>query len=317
MATSQAAGKVTIPHLHAMRARGEAITMVAAYDYPSARFADEAGIEIVLVGDSLAMAMLGHANTLSVTMDEMLIFTRAVSRACTRAMVIVDLPYGSYTVGDEDAVRNALRFMKEAGADAVKLEGGVGVAPVVRRLVRAGIPVMGHIGLTPQNLAVLGGFRVQGRSAAGARQLLQDARTLEDAGAFAVVVEAVPAMVGAALTEALRVPTLGIGAGPHCAGQVLIWHDLFGLYHGHTPKFARRYGEAGRVIAEGLAAYAADVRAGRFPTDDYTYRVPEAERAAIERVLAELQHGGAARAARDGAARSTTTTASETEGHRP
>jgi 3-methyl-2-oxobutanoate hydroxymethyltransferase len=263
------------------------------------------------------MTMLGHPNTLSVTMEEMLIFTRAVSRACTRAMVIGDLPYGSYTVGEEDAVRNALRFMKEAGADAVKLEGGVGVAPVVRRLVRAGIPVMGHIGLTPQSLAVLGGFRVQGRSAAGARQLLQDAHALEDAGAFAVVVEAVPAMVGAALTEALSVPTLGIGAGPQCSGQVLIWHDLFGLYHGHTPKFARRYGEAGRVIAEGLAAYAADVRARRFPTDDYTYGVPEAERAAIERVLAEFQHGGAARSSRDGPARSATTTANDTEGFRP
>jgi 3-methyl-2-oxobutanoate hydroxymethyltransferase len=317
MATSQAAGKVTIPHLHAMKARGEVITMVAAYDYPSARFADEAGIEIVLVGDFLAMTMLGHPNTLSVTMEEMLIFTRAVSRACTRAMVIGDLPYGSYTVGEEDAVRNALRFMKEAGADAVKLEGGVGVAPVVRRLVRAGIPVMGHIGLTPQSLAVLGGFRVQGRSAAGARQLLQDAHALEDAGAFSVVVEAVPAMVGAALTEALSVPTLGIGAGPQCSGQVLIWHDLFGLYHGHTPKFARRYGEAGRVIAEGLAAYAADVRARRFPTDDYTYGVPEAERAAIERVLAEFQHGGAARSSRDGPARSAPTTVNDTEGSRP
>src|SRR5437868_4267905 len=288
MSTAKGTGKVTIPHLHALRSRGEIVTMVAAYDYPSARFADEAGIEIVLVGDSLAMTMLGHPNTLSVTMEEMLIFTRAVSRACARALVIGDLPYGSYTVGDEEAVRNALRFMKEAGADAVKLEGSVGVTPVVRRLVRAGIPVMGHIGLTPQSLAVLGGFRVQGRSAAGARQLLQDARALEDAGAFAVVVEAVPALVGAALSAALSVPTLGIGAGRHCAGQVLIWHDLFGLYHGHTPKFARRYGEAGRVIAEGLAAYAADVRAGRFPTDAYTYDVPEAERAAIERVLAEF-----------------------------
>jgi len=171
MATSQAAGKVTIPHLHAMRARGEAITMVAAYDYPSARLADEAGIEIVLVGDSLAMTMLGHPNTLSVTMEEMLIFTRAVSRACARALVIGDLPYGSYTVGDEDAVRNALRFMKEAGADAVKLEGGVGVAPVVRRLVRAGIPVMGHIGLTPQSVHALGGYRVQGRDDQTAQRL--------------------------------------------------------------------------------------------------------------------------------------------------
>src|SRR5947209_1034550 len=317
MATPQAAGKVTIPHLHAMRARGEVTTMVAAYDYPSARFADESGIEIVLVGDSLAMTMLGHPNTLSVTMEEMLIFTRAVSRACARAMVVGDLPYGSYTVGEEDAVRNALRFMKEAGADAVKLEGGVGVAPVARRLVRAGIPVMGHIGLTPQSLAVLGGFRVQGRSGAAARQLLQDGRALEEAGAFAVVVEAVPAMVGAAVTQALDVPTLGIGAGPHCSGQVLVWHDLFGLYHGPTPKFARRYGEAGRVIAQGLAAYVADVRAGRFPTDDYTYGVPEAERAAIERVLAEFQHGGAARSSRDGPARSTSTTVNDTEGSRP
>ncbi len=291
MSTTKDSGKVAIPQLHALYRRGEPITMVTAYDYPSGRLADEAGIDVVLVGDSLAMTMLGHPNTLAVTMEEMLVFTRAVSRACTRAMVIGDMPYGSYTVSEEETVRNALRFMKEGGADAIKLEGGVAVATTVRRLAAAGIPVMGHIGLTPQSLAVLGGFRVQGRSAAGARQLLRDAQALEEAGAFAVVVEAVPAPVGRAITQALTIPTLGIGAGPDCSGQVLIWHDLFGLYHGHTPKFARRYGEAGQIIAAGLAAYAADVRARRFPGPEHTYGIPEAERAAIEALLAEPAAG--------------------------
>jgi len=262
-----------------------------AYDYPSGRLADEAGLEIVLVGDSLAMTMLGQPDTLSVTMAEMLVFARAVGRACARAMVIGDLPYGSYTAGEDDAVRNALRFMKEARTDAVKLEGGESVAPVVRRLVRAGIPVMGHIGLTPQSLAMLGGFRVQGRSAAGVWQLLRDARALAEAGAFAIVVEAVPAAVGAAITDVAGVPTLGIGAGPHCSGQVLLWHDLFGLYHGASPKFARRYGEAGAVFAEGLKGFADDIRARRFPAEEHTYGLPEAERPAVAHVVDDFKEG--------------------------
>lgn len=279
------ARKVTGPHLHAMAARGEKIAMVTAYDYSSGRFADEGGIDVVLVGDSLAMTMLGYPNTLAVTMDEMLVFARAVGRACGRAMVVADLPYGSYTVSVEDAVRNGLRFMKEAAADAVKLEGGATFAPVVRRLVEAGVPVMGHIGLLPQSSAVVGGFRVQGRSAREAESLRRDALALQEAGAFAVVVEGVPATVARALTTVLDIPTIGIGAGADCAGQVLVWHDLFGLYHGHTPKFVRRYGEAGHVIAEGLAAYASDVRAGRFPAAEHTYTIPEAERAAVEEAL--------------------------------
>ncbi len=291
MSTTKQTRKVTIPTLRAMTGRAEPITMVVAYDYPSGRIADEAGIEVVLVGDSLAMTMLGQPDTLSVTMDEMLVFTRAVSRACAHAMVIGDMPYGSYTIDEEDAVRNGLRFMKEGRADAVKLEGGERVAPVVRRLTRAGIPVMGHIGLTPQSLALLGGFRVQGRSAAGVEQLLRDARAVAEAGAFATVVEAVPAEVGAALTDAARIPTLGIGAGPHCAGQVLLWHDLFGLYHGHSPKFACRYGEAGALFAEGLTHFADDVRARRFPTEEHTYDVPEAERAAIAGIIGQFMEG--------------------------
>jgi len=291
MSTTKETRKVTIPTLRAMTARAEPITMVVAYDYPSGRIADEAGIEVVLVGDSLAMTMLGQPDTLSVTMDEMLIFTRAVSRACRRAMVIGDMPYGSYTISEEDAVRNGLRFMKEGRADAVKLEGGESVAPVVRCLTRAGIPVMGHIGLTPQSLALLGGFRVQGRSAAGVEQLLRDAQALAEAGAFAIVVEAVPAEVGAALTDAIHLPTLGIGAGPRCAGQVLLWHDLFGLYHGHSPKFACRYGEAGALFAEGLTHFADDVRARRFPTEEHTYEVPETERAAIAGVVEQFMDG--------------------------
>jgi len=291
MSTTKETRKVTIPTLRAMTARAEPITMVVAYDYPSGRIADEAGIEVVLVGDSLAMTMLGQPDTLSVTMDEMLVFTRAVSRACRRAMVIGDMPYGSYTISEEDAVRNGLRFMKEGRADAVKLEGGESVAPVVRCLTRAGIPVMGHIGLTPQSLALLGGFRVQGRSAAGVEQLLRDAQALAEAGAFAIVVEAVPAEVGAALTDAIHLPTLGIGAGPRCSGQVLLWHDLFGLYHGRSPKFARRYGEAGALFAEGLTHFADDVRARRFPTEEHTYEVPETERAAIAGVVEQFMDG--------------------------
>lgn len=286
MSTTKATSKVTVPHLQAMKARGEIITMVTAYDYASGRLADEAGLDVILVGDSLAMTMLGHDDTLSVTMDEMLVFTRAVSRATKHAMVVGDMPFGSYAVSEEDAVRNALRFMKEAGADTVKLEGGATVAPIVRRLVASGIPVMGHIGLTPQSRAVMGGFRVQGKTAGSVRQLMHDALALEQAGAFAIVVEAVPALVGQAITAAVGVPTIGIGAGPRCSGQVLVWHDLFGLYHGHTPKFAHRYAEVGETIATGLAAYTADVRAGRFPAEEHTYTVPEAERAAVELVLA-------------------------------
>lgn len=289
MSKTGASAKVTIPALRAMVGRAEPITMVVAYDYPSGRLADEAGLEIVLVGDSLAMTMLGQPDTLSVTMDEMLVFARAVGGACARAMVIGDLPYGSYTAGEDDAVRNALRFMKEARTDAVKLEGGESVAPVVRCLVRAGIPVMGHIGLTPQSLAMLGGFRVQGRSAAGVRQLLRDARALVEAGAFAIVVEAVPAVVGTAITDTAGVPTLGIGAGPHCSGQVLLWHDLFGLYHGASPTFARRYGEAGAVFAEGLRSFADDIRARRFPAEEHTYGLPERERAAVTEAVEEFK----------------------------
>ncbi len=277
--------KVTIPYLYDLKERGEPIVMVTAYDYPSARIADEAGIDCVLVGDSLAMTMLGHPNTLSVTVDEMLVFARAATRACARAMVIADMPYGSYTVNADEAVRTALRFVKEARAEAVKVEGGVSVAPVVRRLVMAGVPVMGHIGLTPQSLAVMGGFRVQGRTAGEVRALLDDARAIEDAGAFALVVESVPAPVAAAITRALRVPTIGIGAGAECGGQVLVWHDLFNLYHEHTAKFVRRYGDAERLFAEGLTAYAADVRARRFPGPEHTYRVPERERAAVDDVI--------------------------------
>ena len=289
MSITRATDKVTIPQLHDMRERGDRITMVVAYDYPSGRLADEAGMDVILVGDSLAMTMLGHPDTLRVTMDEMLVFTRAVSRACSRALVIGDMPYGSYTVNSDDAIRNALRFIKEAGADAVKLEGGATVAPIVRRMVEAGVPVMGHIGLTPQSLTALGGFRVQGRTAAGAQRLARDAQALAEAGAFALVVEAVPAVVGQAITAVVDVPTLGIGAGPHCSGQVLLWHDLFGLYHGTSPKFVRRYGEAGQLIASGLAAYVADVRTGQFPTAEHTYAVPAGERAAMEQALVEIQ----------------------------
>ncbi|GIU94641.1 MAG: 3-methyl-2-oxobutanoate hydroxymethyltransferase [Gaiellaceae bacterium] len=278
--------KLTLPELAAMAAEGRPIAMVTAYDAPGARLAGEAGIDILLVGDSAAMTVLGHDSTVPATMEEMLMLTRAVARAAPRPLVVADMPFGSYQVSDEDALRNAIRFVKEAGADAVKLEGAGPTLSRVRALVGAGIPVMGHVGLTPQSATMLGGFKAQGRTAERALQLLADARALEAAGCFSLVLEAVPAPVAARISERLAIPTIGIGAGPGCDGQVLVWHDLLGLSHGHQARFVKRYAEIGDAIRDALDAYTRDVRERRFPAEEHTYAMPDDELALFERGLA-------------------------------
>ena len=273
----QAAGKLPLTDLADMKRRHERIVMVTAYDYPSGRLADAAGVDIVLVGDSAAMTVLGHESTTPATMDEMLMLTRAAARGAKRPLVVADMPFGSFQVSDEEAVQNAVRFVKEAGADAVKLEGA---GPTVSRalaLVGAGIPVMGHIGLTPQSAIMLGGFRAQGRTAAKAAALLEDARTLEQAGCFSLVLEAVPAPVAARITQELLIPTIGIGSGRGCDGQVLVYHDLLGLYQGKAPRFVKRYAELAPVVQEALERFAADVRSGAFPSEEHTYSIPDDE----------------------------------------
>jgi 3-methyl-2-oxobutanoate hydroxymethyltransferase len=277
----ETAGKLPLTDLADMKSRGERIVMVTAYDYPSGRLADAAGVDIVLVGDSAAMTVLGHDSTVPATMDEMVVLTRAAARGARRPLVVADMPFGSFQVSDEEAMRNAVRFVKEAGADAVKVEGAGPTVSRVFALVGAGIPVMGHIGLTPQSATMLGGFRAQGRTAAKARQLLEDARTLEEAGCFSLVLEAVPAPVAARITEALRIPTIGIGSGRDCDGQVLVYHDLLGLYQGKSPRFVKRYAELAAAIQQALERYAADVRSGAFPADEHTYSIPDGELAAF------------------------------------
>ena len=274
------AGKLPLPELAAMKRRGDKIVMVTAYDAPGARFAEDAGIDVVLVGDTAAMVMLGHeGTTVPVTVDEMLFLTRTVSRQSRRPIVVGDLPFGSYQVSDEDAVRNAIRFVKEGGADVVKLEGAV---PRVRAIVEAGIPVMAHIGLTPQSATMLGGFKTQGKTAEAALKLVDEAHALEDAGAMSIVLEAIPAPVAARITAELSIPTIGIGAGPDCDGQVLVYHDLLGLTEGHLPRFVKRYANLSREIRDALEAYAAEVRSGAFPGEEHTYEMPADELAEFE-----------------------------------
>jgi 3-methyl-2-oxobutanoate hydroxymethyltransferase len=277
--------EITLPELVAMKERGERIVMVTAYDHPSGRLADAAGVDLVLVGDSAAMTVLGHDSTVPATMDEMVILTRAAARGATRPLVIADMPFGSFQVSDEEAVRNAVRFVKEGGADAVKLEGAGPTVSRVLALVGAGIPVMGHLGLTPQSATMLGGYRAQGRTADKARRLLDDAVTLEKAGCFSLVLEAVPAPVAARITDAVTIPTIGIGSGPDCDGQVLVLHDILGLYEGRAARFVKRYAEVGAEIQRALAAFAADVRAGAFPAEEHTYAIPDEELAAFEESL--------------------------------
>jgi 3-methyl-2-oxobutanoate hydroxymethyltransferase len=278
------AGKLALPELAEMKRRGAKIVMVTAYDTPGARFAEDAGVDVILVGDTAAMVVLGHeGTTVPVTMDEMLFLTRTVARGARRPIVVGDMPFGSYQVSDEDAVRNAIRFLKEARADAVKLEGAGPSVSRARAIVGAGIPVMGHIGLTPQSATMLGGFKTQGRTAEAAHRLVDEARALEAAGCFAIVLEAMPTPVATRITEALSIPTIGIGAGAGCDGQVLVYHDLLGLSEGHLPRFVKKYANLSREIRDALEAYVADVRSGSFPSEEYAYAMPEDELAGFER----------------------------------
>ncbi len=260
---------VTVPWVAAARQRGEALVMVTAYDYPQGRTADAAGADVVLVGDSLAMVVLGYPDTLSVTMDEMLHHARAVRRGVKRALLVADMPFGSFHLGIEAAVGNAIRFVKEAGAQAVKIEGAR--PEVVAAMVDAEVPVMAHLGLTPQSVHRLGGFKVQGREETARRAILGAALAVEKAGAFSLVLECVPADLAAEITAALAIPTIGIGAGPSCGGQVLVYHDLLGLEERIAPRFVRRYAELGRLSREGIERFAADVRGGRFPVAEESY----------------------------------------------
>ncbi|HSC51593.1 MAG TPA: 3-methyl-2-oxobutanoate hydroxymethyltransferase [Gaiellaceae bacterium] len=282
-------GKLPLPELVELKRRGQKLAMVTAYDFPSARIADEAGVELVLVGDSAGMVVLGNESTVPITTDELLMLTRAVTRGAKRPIVVSDMPFGSFQVSDAAAVENAVRFVKEAGADAVKLEGAGPTLSRVQAIVGAGVPVMGHVGLTPQSATMLGGFKAQGRTADKAGRLYEDALALEAAGCFAIVLEAVPAPVAAAVTGALTVPTIGIGAGAGCDGQVLVWHDLLGLYEGKAPRFVKRYADLAGKARRALEAYVDDVREGRFPEEQHTYTIPAEELEAFEAWLA-AQH---------------------------
>jgi len=284
-----APGKLPITELAEMKARGQAIAMVTAYDAPSGRLADNAGADVILVGDSAAMTVLGHDSTVPATMEEMLVLTRATTRGAHRPLVVADMPFGSFQVSDEEAVTNAIRFVKEAGADAVKLEGAGTMLSRVFAIVGAGVPVMGHIGLTPQSATSLGGFKAQGRTAAKAFQLYEDALALEAAGCFSLVLEAVPAPVATRITQRLSIPTIGIGAGGGTDGQVLVWHDLLGLYDGRSPRFVKRYAELADVIDAAVSQYVADVRERRFPEEVHTYSMPDEELAAFEAAVAATE----------------------------
>jgi len=266
--------KVNAPSLKASKQRGERLVCLTAYDFPTARIVDEAGIDIILVGDSLGNVVLGYGNTVPVTLDEILIHLKAVRRAVQRALLVADMPYGSFHTGADDAVRNALRLVKEGGAEAIKLEGGHKRVQLVKRLVDEEIAVMGHIGLTPQSINKLGAYRVQGKTAVTARQLLDDARALEDAGAFAIVLEVVPREIASLITESISIPTIGIGAGAGCDIQVLVLHDMLGLSFGKLARFVRPYANLHEVITEAVTRYADDVRGGTYPSNDESYALP-------------------------------------------
>lgn len=274
--------KVTPVDVQAMKKQGKRITMLTAYDYPMALLEDRAGIDIILVGDSLAMTVLGYENTLPVTMDEMIHHTKAVARGAKYPLILGDMPFMSYNTSEREAVLNAGRFMKEAGADAVKLEGGASVREIVRAIVKGGIPVMGHIGLTPQTISMLGGFKVQGKDAQAGQKIIDDALSLEEAGAFSVLLEAVPAPIAKMVTERLTVPTIGIGAGVHCDGQVLVVHDMLGLFDRFTPKFAKKYVNLSEIIMKAFEAYRDDVQKGEFPTDQHSFHIDEKELSKIK-----------------------------------
>jgi len=264
--------KTTILDIYKKKAEGKKVTMLTAYDYPTARIVDQAGIDMILVGDSLGMVVQGKDSTLPVTMDEMVYHTEMVARAAQSAMVVGDMPFLSYQAGIDDAVRNAGRFLKEAGAECVKLEGGSQMAAVIRAIVDAGIPVVAHIGLTPQYVHMLGGFKVQGKDEAAREKLLADARAVQDAGAFSVVLEAVPSSLAKEITGMLRIPTIGIGAGPDCDGQVLVIHDLLGLFDRFTPKFVKRYANLKEQALSAVQQYKKEVETGSFPTTEHSFK---------------------------------------------
>ncbi len=263
--------KLTTHKLKKMKAAGERITMLTAYDYPMAKLLDGAGVDMLLVGDSLGPVVLGYDDTTRVTMEDMVHHTQAVVRGAEHAMVVADLPYLSYHLGIPEAIRNGGRLIQEGGAGAVKLEGGEKVADTIRAMVDAGIPVMGHIGLTPQAILTLGGHFIQGKTDEAAQQLIRDAKILEESGVFAIVLECVPKAVGAAVTEAVSVPTIGIGAGAGCDGQVLVSYDMLGLFQRKVPSFVKPYEDLSALIDEGVRQYVAEVKAGQFPTDDYSF----------------------------------------------
>jgi 3-methyl-2-oxobutanoate hydroxymethyltransferase len=268
--------RISITDLKAKKKRGERIVMMTCYDYPSAGLLEGAGVDILFIGDTLGMVVLGYDSTIPVTMEEMLHHTKAVVRGSTNAHVLADMPFMSYQTSPEDALRNAGRLLKEGGAQSVKLEGGVRVAETVRFIVDAGIPVMGHIGLTPQSIHQLGGYKVQGKTPAAAVRLVNDAVALEQAGAFAVVLECVPLELAKTVTDRLAIPTIGIGAGPHCDGQVQVFHDLLGLFDGFVPRHAKRYADLGAEITEAVRLYVKEVREGEFPTEKESFLLDKA-----------------------------------------
>ena len=281
--------KVTASSLLEKKQRHEVITCLTAYDYPSARLIDEAGIDMILVGDSLGMVMLGYENTLPVTVPEMLHHVRAVRRGVKHAFLIADMPYASFHVGVRDTLRNAVRFIKDGGAEAVKVEGGEKRARLVERLVDAEIPVVGHIGLTPQSLHAMGGYKVQGKTLSAVEQLMRDAIALQHAGACSIVLEGIPREVAAMITHELEIPTIGIGAGPECDGQVLVFHDLLGLTFAPAAKFVRRYADLGSAITNAVLAYKDDVKSGTFPTEAESYHLPRDTQSALSEI-AERKH---------------------------
>jgi 3-methyl-2-oxobutanoate hydroxymethyltransferase len=278
--------KITVASLRENKLHHQPITCLTAYDYASARLVDEAGIDMVLVGDSLAMTMLGYENTLSVTIDEMLHHAKAVRRAVKHALLVVDMPYGSYHVSPDEAVRNAARYVKEAGAEAVKIEGGEKRADLIRRIIDAEIPVAGHIGLTPQSVNVMGGYKVQGKDLSGIEQLMRDAVALDRAGVACIVLEGIPREVAAMITAEVGTPTIGIGAGPECDGQVLVFHDLVNLTFAPPAKFVRRYGDVAALITNAVRAFRADVKSLQYPSDEESYHLPRETKAGLDTVLA-------------------------------
>jgi 3-methyl-2-oxobutanoate hydroxymethyltransferase len=282
--------KVTTHTIHRKKASGERITMLTAYDYATAQAVDRAGIDMILVGDSLGMVVLGYETTLPVTMDDMLHHCKAVARGARSALLIGDMPFMSYQVSVAEAVRNAGRFLQEAGMDVVKLEGGRERRGAVEAIVSAGIPVMGHLGLTPQSVHQLGGFRAQAKTTASAERLIEDALQLQDAGCFAIVLESIPARLGGWISERLEIPTIGIGAGAGCDGQVLVSHDLLGLFDRFTPKFVRKYADLHAEMSRAFAAYIADVKSGAFPTEEHSVEMPdEAWESLLTRIEREPQ----------------------------